>query len=397
MDGARVAEDGKRRCDGKQFNGNCPGRDMEAVRMCPFLRSVEEAHGTDYVRDLVTSQVVPRLLDDGADHGSRICAPVGVDSPVLFPEEYSFECLGDAVHGPRGMLPLASGGRLDARRRESVPMWPRQSNNNSKNNKKNGNDKKEEEEEKASTRCCSAAYDGQLMPEMMPCMASISLSGFHFMPDPSDLLQRIRKQRQQRRRQRKRRQDVGGEKPGDGGGGRGGGEGAGGPAKRSIHPLGGLIPLVLGGKIQCPRGIVAMRAAVARLESVQRLRPQSLPIRSLALASVAISFNIPCGMIREHTKKLSPEWFLAVHATIPFVAMLRRAVMMPVWGLGLTVLGSIAGQQVGSVIERKRLDGKFDALVSGARLSRTLNPRNAVFMLLPDSHPHNSMGTTAAG
>jgi len=34
------------------------------------------------------------------------------------------------------------------------------------------------------------------------------------------------------------------------------------------------------------------------------------------------------------------QWFLAVHAAIPFVAMLRKAVLMPKWAILLTLIGS---------------------------------------------------------
>ena len=148
-------------------------------------------------------------------------------------------------------------------------------------------------------------------------------------------------------------------------------------------PLGGLIPLAVGAELRCPKAVVAMRAAVARMKVVQQLRPQTLPIRSFALASVAVLFNFPCGAVREHTKKFSPEWFVAVHATIPFIAMLRKAVMMPVWGLGLTVAGSLIGQHIGSTLERKRMEGMLPNL--GAMKLDSL-PQQAVKMLLPDGH-----------
>ena len=35
--------------------------------------------------------------------------------------------------------------------------------------------------------------------------------------------------------------------------------------------------------------------------------------------------NLPLGAAREHTKKFSFEWFVAVHASIPFVVSLRKA------------------------------------------------------------------------
>ena len=58
------------------------------------------------------------------------------------------------------------------------------------------------------------------------------------------------------------------------------------------------------------------------------------------MGGTAIAANLPCGVWREHTTKFSPQWFLAVHATIPFVAALRKAVLMPKWALLLTVAGA---------------------------------------------------------
>jgi hypothetical protein len=65
-------------------------------------------------------------------------------------------------------------------------------------------------------------------------------------------------------------------------------------------------------------------------------------------------------MWREHTKKFSPEWFVAVHATIPFVAMLRKAVLMPRWAIFLTIAGAIAGQQMGAKVEKARVRGDLE-------------------------------------
>ena len=58
------------------------------------------------------------------------------------------------------------------------------------------------------------------------------------------------------------------------------------------------------------------------------------------MGGTAIAANLPCGAWREHCKTFSPQWFLAVHATIPFVAMLRKAVLMPKWAILLTVAGA---------------------------------------------------------
>ena len=71
--------------------------------------------------------------------------------------------------------------------------------------------------------------------------------------------------------------------------------------------------------------------------------------------------NVPFGGMREHVDKFSPEWFLAVHATIPFVAALRKAVMMPRWAVVLTIASAVAGQIAGSRVERRRVRGAAQA------------------------------------
>ncbi|KAK9802805.1 hypothetical protein WJX73_009710 [Symbiochloris irregularis] len=84
-----------------------------------------------------------------------------------------------------------------------------------------------------------------------------------------------------------------------------------------------------GRKLACPPVIIGMRAAVARLPPVKSLRPQAFSVRLLSIGLVAALLNIPFGAAREHTAKFSPQWFLAVHATIPLIAPLRKAVLMP--------------------------------------------------------------------
>ena len=70
---------------------------------------------------------------------------------------------------------------------------------------------------------------------------------------------------------------------------------------------------------------------------------------------MAALLNMPCGAVREHTAKFSFEWFLAVHITIPLVAPLRKAILMPRWAIALTIASAIAGQLAGSRMERHRL------------------------------------------
>ena len=119
--------------------------------------------------------------------------------------------------------------------------------------------------------------------------------------------------------------------------------------------VGGLIPLSATGKLQCPRAIVVGRAFVARMQPVRDLRPQALPVKLATLGVGTSVLNVPFGMWREHTRKFSPEWFLAVHATIPFVAMTRQGIGMPKTVIFLTIGSAILGQAVGARLERQRL------------------------------------------
>jgi hypothetical protein len=64
---------------------------------------------------------------------------------------------------------------------------------------------------------------------------------------------------------------------------------------------------------------------------------------------------MPCGAVREHFEKFSLGWFIAVHATIPFVAMLRKAVIMPKYAMIVTFAAAVIGQVIGSRLERARL------------------------------------------
>ena len=84
-------------------------------------------------------------------------------------------------------------------------------------------------------------------------------------------------------------------------------------------------------------------------------RVQALHVKMASIALVAAAANVPFGAWREHFDKFSLGWFVAVHATIPFIALLRKGVVMPRWAILLTITGAIAGQTVGSRLERRRL------------------------------------------
>mmetsp|Transcript_12183 Transcript_12183/g.28900 ORF Transcript_12183/g.28900 Transcript_12183/m.28900 type:complete len:400 (-) Transcript_12183:183-1382(-) len=122
-------------------------------------------------------------------------------------------------------------------------------------------------------------------------------------------------------------------------------------------PLRGLLPLLSGlmsAGSKCPAPICAVRGAVAKLKPVRQLRPQSLPVKLLAVGVFTSTLNIPCGAWRENFEKFSPGWFVAVHITIPVVGMLRKAVSMPPAAMLMTIAAAVAGQQIGAKLEAYR-------------------------------------------
>ncbi|XP_074270252.1 uncharacterized protein LOC141593432 [Silene latifolia] len=134
------------------------------------------------------------------------------------------------------------------------------------------------------------------------------------------------------------------------------------PIAKSYRAVSNVLPLVAkalqppaGMKLRCPPAIVAARAALAKTAMVKNLRPQPLPAKMLAIAAMGMAANIPLGIWREHTQKFSLSWFIAVHAAVPFIAMLRKAVLMPKTAMALTIGASILGQVIGSRAERIRL------------------------------------------
>ncbi|ONK71575.1 uncharacterized protein A4U43_C04F10110 [Asparagus officinalis] len=155
------------------------------------------------------------------------------------------------------------------------------------------------------------------------------------------------------------------------------------PIAKSYRAVSGVLPLVAkalqpppGMKFKCPPAVVAARAALARTALVKNLRPQPLPAKMLAIALLGMAANVPLGIWREHTQKFSPQWFAAVHAAVPFIAMLRKSVLMPKTAMAFTLAASILGQAIGSRAERMRMkklaaERSSAALVCEAVISNT--------------------------
>ena len=78
-------------------------------------------------------------------------------------------------------------------------------------------------------------------------------------------------------------------------------------------------------------------------------------MKLLAVAAFTGLANLPSGAARVHVEKFSPGWILAVHATIPFIAVIRKAVVMPKWAIAFTVGSAVLGQLMGARLEKKRV------------------------------------------
>lgn len=134
------------------------------------------------------------------------------------------------------------------------------------------------------------------------------------------------------------------------------------PIARSYRAVSHILPIVAkalkpppGLKLKCPQAIIAARAALSQTAFAKTLRPQPLPAKILAIGVLGMAANVPLGAWREHTKKFSPSWFAAVHAAVPFIAMLRKSVLMPKTAMAFTIAASVLGQVIGSRAERYRL------------------------------------------
>ncbi|EOY18593.1 hypothetical protein QUC31_006448 [Theobroma cacao] len=134
------------------------------------------------------------------------------------------------------------------------------------------------------------------------------------------------------------------------------------PIAKSYRAVSGVLPLVAkvfqpppGMKFRCPPAVVAARAALAQTAFAKNLRPQSLPTKVLVIGMLGMAANVPLGIWREHTEKFSPSWFVAIHAAVPFIAMLRKSVLMPKTAMAFTIAASVLGQVIGSRAERYRM------------------------------------------
>lgn len=101
---------------------------------------------------------------------------------------------------------------------------------------------------------------------------------------------------------------------------------------------------------------------------------QDLAVRLVALGAVAVVANVPLGMWRAHLKKLSPAWFVSIHASIPAVIAARKALTVPRAAVFLSIACAVVGQQIGVKLERRRLAAKKGGKGAGAAASGKAKP-----------------------
>ncbi len=81
---------------------------------------------------------------------------------------------------------------------------------------------------------------------------------------------------------------------------------------------------------------------------------------SEAVALLAtFTLNVPFGYWRAATRKMSKEWFVAVHFPVPFVVALRYLSSATIYHIPAFVLAYFSGQLLGSRIRElfsKRID-----------------------------------------
>jgi hypothetical protein len=81
----------------------------------------------------------------------------------------------------------------------------------------------------------------------------------------------------------------------------------------------------------------------------------------VAALSVTFLLNLPFGYWRKITRKMSKEWFLAVHSPVPFVFLTRLLAGVSLSHIPFFVFSFFLGQFTGGKI-RDRLERKYRQL-----------------------------------
>ncbi len=74
----------------------------------------------------------------------------------------------------------------------------------------------------------------------------------------------------------------------------------------------------------------------------------------LLVSVLCFLVNIPLGVWREHTKKFSWQWILAIHASIPLIIALRIGLKLHPLAIPINIAAAVLGQLVGAGKEKKK-------------------------------------------
>lgn len=72
------------------------------------------------------------------------------------------------------------------------------------------------------------------------------------------------------------------------------------------------------------------------------------------ISAFALLVNIPMGMWRYHLRKFSAKWFIAIHAPVPLVILLRVLLNVSISFIAIFIAFSILGQIAGGKLETAR-------------------------------------------
>jgi hypothetical protein len=84
------------------------------------------------------------------------------------------------------------------------------------------------------------------------------------------------------------------------------------------------------------------------MEFITLLRSIPFTDRVIILVATAFFSNLPLGYLRKAVRKFSALWFLYIHASIPFLILLRLGMGISYWYIPFSLICAVAGQVLGA-------------------------------------------------
>lgn len=76
------------------------------------------------------------------------------------------------------------------------------------------------------------------------------------------------------------------------------------------------------------------------------------------LLLAVLILNLPFGAWRVRTRRFGPSWWLAIHAPVPLIILLRWALGLPAVFIAASLAGAVLGQLLGGWIFRRESPSK---------------------------------------